>query len=152
MSVILEQAVVENMSAAANRADSTGRSYPLGATVFPDGVNFSVFSRGASAVELLLFNREDDARPARVIPIDPASNRTYHYWHVFVPGVRPGQIYGYRVHGPWDPANGMRFDPTKVLLDPYGRSVVVPKNYSRGTIRPNYEDSASAMKSVVVDP
>ena len=60
-------------------ADNTGRSAPLGATVLPDGVNFSVFSRGASGVELLLFDREDDARPTRVIPIDPAANRTYHY-------------------------------------------------------------------------
>jgi glycogen operon protein len=152
MSLTLEQAVVEKMSAAANRADSTGRSYPLGATVFPDGINFSVFSRGASAVELLLFEREDDARPTRVIPIDAAANRTYHYWHAFVSGLRAGQIYGYRVHGPWDPANGMRFDPTKVLLDPYGRSVVVPKNYSRDAIRNNNENTAAAMKSVVVDP
>ncbi len=94
-----------------------------------------MYSREASAVELLLFDREDDAHATRVIPIDPASNRTYHYWHVFVAGLRPGQIYGYRVHGPWDPANGMRFDPTKVLLDPYGRSVIVPKNYSRDAIR-----------------
>jgi Carbohydrate-binding module 48 (Isoamylase N-terminal domain)/Alpha amylase, catalytic domain len=152
MSVILEQAVVENMSAAANRADSTGRSYPLGATVFPDGVNFSIFSRGASAVELLLFDREDDARPSRVISIDSAANRTYHYWHAFVSGLRPGQIYGYRVHGPWNPANGMRFDPAKLLLDPYGRSVIVPKNYSREPIRNNNENTAAAMKSVVVDP
>ena len=82
-------------------------------------------------MELLLFDREDDAQPARVVPIDPADNRTYHYWHVFVPGVKPGQLYGYRVHGPFDPASGMRFDPSKVLLDPYGRGVVVPKNYSR---------------------
>jgi glycogen operon protein len=50
------------------------------------------------------------------------SNRTYHYWHVFVPGVRPGQLYAYRVHGPFEPASGLRFDPSKVLLDPYGRS------------------------------
>jgi glycogen operon protein len=103
-------------------------------------------------VDLLLFDREDDTLPARVIPIDPAVNRTYHYWHVFVSGLRPGQIYGYRVHGPWDPANGMRFDPIKVLLDPYGRSVVVPKNYSRDAIRNNNENTAAAMKSVVVDP
>ncbi len=140
------------MSAAANDAESTGRSYPLGATVFPDGVNFSVFSRGASAVELLLFDREDDARPVRVIPIDPAANRTYHYWHVFVSGVRPGQMYGYRVQGGCDPANGMRFDPSKVLLDPYGRSVVVPKNYSRDAARAEGDNAATAMKSVVVDP
>jgi glycogen operon protein len=102
-------------------------------------------------VELLLFDGEDDARPSRVIPIDPASNRTYHYWHVFVPGVRPGQVYGYRARGRPDPANGMRFDPTKVLLDPYGRAVVVPKNYNRDAARLETDDAATAMKSVVAD-
>jgi len=135
-----------------NCAERTGRSYPLGATIAPGGVNFSLYSRGASAVELLLFDREDDARPSRVIPIDPGTNRTYQYWHVVVPGLRPGQIYGYNVHGPWDPSNGMRFDSTKVLLDPYGRGVVVPKNYNREAFRVNIENVATAMKSVVVDP
>ena len=67
----------------------------------------SLFSRSATGVELLFFDRENDSRPARVIRIDPALNRTYHYWHVFVPGVKPGQIYGYRAQGPFDPANGM---------------------------------------------
>jgi len=62
-----------------------------------------------------------------MITIDPATNRTDHYWHVFVPDVRPGQLYGYRVDGPFDPASGMRFDASKVLLDPYGRGVVVPR-------------------------
>jgi len=100
---------------------------------------------------LLLFDAEDDARPSRVIPIDPAANRTYHYWHVFVSGLRPGQIYGYRVHGPWDPASGMRFDPTKVLLDPYGRAAVVPKSYSRDAARLETDDAATAMKSVLAD-
>jgi isoamylase len=151
MSAVLDQAGVKKMSAPADRAQSAGQSYPLGATIFPDGVNFSVFSRGASAVELLLFDGEDDPRP-QVIPIDPAANRTYHYWHVFVPGVLSGQIYGYRVHGRWDPENGIRFDPTKVLLDPYGRSVVVPKNYDRDAIGANDGNLAVAMKSVVVDP
>jgi len=88
-----------------------GRSSPLGATLGGGGVNFSVFSRGATGVELLLFDREDDPQPSRVIRIDPSVNRTYHYWHVFVPGVLPGQIYGYRVDGPADPGSGMRFDP-----------------------------------------
>ena len=140
------------MSAAANRADNTGQSYPLGATSRPDGVNFSVFSRDASAVELLLFDREEKSSPARVVPINPAANRTYHYWHVFVPGVQPGQLYAYRVHGPSDPANGFRFDPSKTLLDPYGRGVVVPKNYSRDAARMEGDNAATAMKSVVVDP
>ena len=139
------------MSVSADQAENRGRSYPLGATTLPGGVNFSVFSRNATAVELLLFDREDDSRPARVIAIDPAVNRTYHYWHVFVPGVQPGQLYGYRVHGPSDPANGMRFDPAKVLLDPYGRGVVVPKNYSRDAARLEGDNAATAMKSVVTD-
>ena len=132
-------------------AGNRGRSAPLGATPSPGGVNFSVYSRGATGVELLLFDREDDARATRVIPLDPASNRTYHYWHVFVSGLRPGQMYGYRVHGPWDPASGMRFDPTKVLLDPYGRSVVVPKSYSRKAACGETDTAATAMKSVVAD-
>jgi isoamylase len=150
MRAVLDPAVVEKTSAAEKRVECTGQSYPLGATVLPYGVNFSIFSRGASAVELLLFEAEDDPRP-RVVPIEPAWNRTYHYWHVFVAGVRPGQIYGYRVHGPWDPGNGIRFDPTKVLLDPYGRSVIVPKNYGRDAISANDGNMAAAMKSVVVD-
>ena len=131
---------------------NNGRSSPLGATVCDGGVNFSVFSRSATGVELLFFDREDDARPARLIRIDPSDNRTYHYWHVFVPGVQAGQIYGYRVEGPYDPAKGMRFDPAKVLLDPYGRGVVVPKRYSRDAARREGDNTATAMKSVVVDP
>ena len=111
--------------------DRVGSSHPLGATVVSGGVNFSIFSRSASSVELLFFDRVEDGRPSRVIQIDPADNRTYHYWHMFVSGVHPGQIYGYRVHGPFDPASGLRFDPSKLLLDPYGRGVAVPKNYSR---------------------
>jgi isoamylase len=130
----------------------TGQSSPLGATVCSGGVNFSLYSRGASGVELLFFDREDDSRPTRVIRIDPGLNRTYHYWHVFVPGVQPGQTYGYRVQGPYDPDKGMRFDPSKVLLDPYGRGVVVPKNYARDAARKSGDNAATAMKSVVVDP
>jgi isoamylase len=134
-----------------NSVGNAGHSWPLGATVVDGGINFSVFSRSATGVELLLFDREDDARPARMMRLDPAANRTYHYWHVCVPGIRPGQLYGYRVAGPYDPANGMRFDPAKVLLDPYGRGVVVPKNYSRDAARQAGDNAATAMKSVVVD-
>src|SRR6478672_2761145 len=128
-----------------------GRSSPLGATLSPEGTNFSVYSKHATAVELLLFDRVDDARPARVIRIDPASSRTYHYWHVFVPGVNAGQIYSYRVEGAFDPPSGMRFDPAKVLIDPYARGVVVPKNYSRDAARKKRDNAASAIKSVVAD-
>ena len=129
-----------------------GTSAPLGATPGREGVNFSVFSKHATGVELLLFDHVDDPQPARVIRIDPAANRTYHYWHVFVPDLRAGQLYGYRVEGPFEPANGLRFDPTKVLLDPYGRGVVVPDRYDRTAAGEAGDNSETAMKSVVVDP
>jgi len=128
-----------------------GQSFPIGATIARGGVNFSLFSRSAAGVELLLFDFVDDARPARIIRIDSASNRTYHYWHVFVPDIQPGQIYGYRIEGLFDPANGLRFDSAKILLDPYGRGVVVPKNYSREAARQAGDNASEAMKSVVVD-
>jgi len=131
---------------------TNGQSSPLGATVRADGVNFSVYSRNASSIELLFFEREDDAKPARVIDIDSVTNRTYHYWHVFVPEAQAGQLYAYRVHGAFDPAKVIRFDPEKLLLVPYGRGVVVPKNYTRGAARQKGDNAATAMKSVVVDP
>src|SRR5262249_5424319 len=122
-----------------------GRSSPLGATVVDGGVNFSLFSRTASGVQLLFFDHEVDAIPSRVVGLDPVTNRTYHYWHVLVPGVRPGQLYGYRVEGPSAPAKGGRFDPTKVLLDPYGRGVVVPKSYGREVARREGDNAGTAM-------
>ncbi|WP_035454902.1 glycogen debranching protein [Algoriphagus terrigena] len=119
--------------------DSTqpGHSFPIGSFYSREGVNFSLFSKHATGVELLFFDSREDQEPASVISLDPRVNRTYHYWHVFVPGIQPGQLYGYRVLGPHDPAQGLRFDPEKILLDPYARSVVF---------------SDSCPKSVVVDP
>jgi len=102
-------------------------------------------------VDLLFFDHADDSQPARVIGLEPSVNRTYYYWHVFVPHVRPGQIYAYRVTGPFDPGSGLRFDPAKVLLDPYGRCTVVPTNYSREAACSPGENAATAMKSVVID-
>src|SRR3989475_12406867 len=140
------------LSSIVTQETTEGRSSPLGATISLEGANFSVYSKHATAVELLLFDCVDDARPARVIRIDASTNRTYHYWHVLVPGVKAGQIYGYRVEGAFDPSSGMRFDPAKVLLDPYGRGTVVPKNYNRDAARKEGDNCATAMKSVVVDP
>src|SRR5258705_10227644 len=128
-----------------------GNSSPPGATLSPEGSNFSVYSKHATGIELLFFDCVDDAQPARVIRINSSTNRTYHYWHVFVPGVKAGQIYGYRVEGQFDPRSGMRFDPDKVLIDPYGRATVIPKNYSRDVARREGDNSSVAMKSVVVD-
>ena len=74
------------------RAVMLGASAPLGATVRPGGVNFSVFSKHATLVELLLFDDETAAQLARVVPLDADEHRTYHYWHVFVPDLQPGQV------------------------------------------------------------
>ena len=131
---------------------TTGRSFPLGATLVDGGANFSLFSRSAAGIELLFFDREDDARPSRVIPIDPLVSRTYHYWHVFVPGVQAGQIYGFRAYGPFEPTRGLRFDPSKLLLDPYGRAVVVPQHYCREAGCLKGDNTATAMKSMVTNP
>ncbi len=145
----------ENALLEAEQAPSSvlahGKSAPLGATVTSGGVNFSVYSRDATGIELLFFDHEDDRRPSRVMQLDPAINRTYHYWHIFMPGIRPGQIYGYRVDGPLDPHAGSRFDAEKVLLDPYTKAVAVPKNYSREAAQHKGDNAAVAMKSVVVD-
>jgi isoamylase len=148
--MVLSEKELERTSELA-QGTTEGRSFPLGATLSSEGTNFSVYSKHATGMELLLFEGVDDARPASVIRLSPSTNRTYHYWHVFVKGVKTGQIYGYRVEGPFDPANGMRFDPTKVLIDPYGRGVVVPKEYSRSAAREEGDNAAMAMKSVVVD-
>ena len=129
-----------------------GWSSPLGVSLSSEGANFSVYSKHATGIELLLFDRADDARPSRAISIDPMSNRTYHYWHVYVPGVKVGQIYGYRASGAFDPSIGMRFDDHKLLLDPYGLAVVLPKNYSRDAARQKGDNAEIAMKSMVADP
>jgi len=129
-----------------------GNTSPLGATVSRGGVNFSVFARDCTGMELLLFGRAEDATPSRIIPLDPRHNRTYHYWHAFVPDIGAGQLYGYRVAGPFDPQRGRRFDPGKLLIDPYGRAVAVPKGYDRGAACVPGDNLGVAMKSVVADP
>ncbi len=132
--------------------DNRGCSSPLGATVQEAGVNFSLFSRFASAVELLLFDGVEDVAPSKVIPFDPGQHRTYHYWHGFVPGLKAGQLYGYRVSGPNAPERGLRFDPRKILLDPYGKGVVVPVGYTRAEASQAGETGTPSIKNVVVDP
>jgi isoamylase len=128
------------------------QSFPLGASLIHGGANFSLFSRRATGVELLLFDRVDDHVPARVIQFDPYLNRTFHYWHAFVAGVSSGQRYGYRVERPSALDRGSRFDSAKLLLDPYGRGVVVPRQCDREAAKRPGDSTATAMKSVVVDP
>ena len=116
------------------------------------GVNFSVFSKNATRIELLLFDDENAATAGERSSLDPHRHRTYHYWHVFVPDLKPGQIYAYSAHGPFAPERGLRFDREKVLLDPYGLAVAVPEAYDRGAASRPGDNAATAMKSVVADP
>lgn len=97
-----------------------GRSYPLGATWDGEGVNFALFSENATRVELCLFDGHDSAHESYRIPIE---ERTDQVWHVYLPEARPGQHYGYRVHGPYDPQAGHRFNPAKLLIDPYAKAI-----------------------------
>ncbi len=129
-----------------------GRSYPIGAAVEPDGVNFCVYSRTATAIDLLLFDTADAATPSQVIQLDPEQNHTYHYWHVFVTGIGAGQVYGYRAHGPYAPDRGLRFDPAKVLIDPYALAIANSERYRRDKAMQPGDNTAFALKSVVVDP
>ena len=102
-----------------------GEPYPLGATWDGAGVNFALFSENATGVELCLFARPDDQLEMAHIPMKEQTDRV---WHVYLPQVRPGQLYGYRVHGPYEPKAGHRFNPSKLLLDPYAKAIA-------GTIR-----------------
>jgi len=137
---------------AAPSALARGSSFPLGATLRDGGVNFSVFAKHNTAVQLVLFDHADDPLPSRVFDLDPGTNRTYHYWHGFVPDIAAGQLYGYRVAGPFDPHRGLRFDPQKLLLDPYGRAIALPKARSREAAAKPGDNTATALRSAVVDP
>lgn len=129
---------------------SAGQSYPPGATIADGGVNFCVYAKRAAGVELLLFDHPEDSAPSLTIQLDVAKNRTHDYWHVFVNGIGPGQLYGYRVAGPAKP--GLRFDPAKLLVDPYALAVANSDNYDRARAAAPGDNIAAALKSVVVDP
>ena len=129
----------------------SGQSFPLGATVYPDGVNFNIYSKSATAVDLLLFDAVYDPRPSHVIPLDRQKNRTFHYWHAFLTGIKPGQIYAYRAHGTNAPSRGLRFDADKILLDPYGKGIAMPARYDRDAAANPADNTPYAMKSVVVE-
>jgi glycogen operon protein len=102
---------------------SPGKPHPIGATPDADGVNFSLYSQHTTGVDLLLFANADDKEPSQTITLDPAVNRTFFFWHVHVDGLQPGWHYAYRVEGPRDEADGLRFNPAKVLLDPYAKGI-----------------------------
>jgi isoamylase len=95
-----------------------GKPYPLGSQYDGDGVNFALFSENATGVELCLFD-EKGAETHRI----PVKERTHNSWHVYIPGIKPGQQYGYRVHGPYEPENGHRFNANKLCIDPYAKAL-----------------------------
>jgi len=99
----------------------TGSPHPFGATVDDEGVNFSVYSANATAIQLLIFDNPSDLEPTQVIDLSPVTNKSFFIWHIYVEGLRPGSGYAYRVDGPNEPWNGHRFNPAKVLIDPYSK-------------------------------
>jgi len=126
-----------------------GKSFPIGATTYDHGVNFCVFSRNAEYIELLLFDHVDHSKPARIIRLDPNVHRTFYYWHVFIEGLKPGQVYAYRVYSSKSTESWNQFDPRKILTDPYARAIVSPKNYSRQAAIDPGNNCEQAMKCVV---
>ena len=132
-----------------------GSAYPLGATFDGNGTNFALFSEVAEQVELCLF--DDDLTETRI----PLTEVDGYVWHAYLPGIRPGQRYGYRVHGPWDPANGYRCNPAKLLLDPYAKATTGDIRWGQSLFaytfgdEDSFDDTDSApdmMHGVVVDP
>src|SRR5262245_55479291 len=138
-----------------------GRAHPQGATWDGSGVNFALFSENATAVELCLYDGPDAGQEVARVPV---TERTDHVWHVYLPQARPGQRYGYRVHGPYEPAEGHWFNPAKLLLDPYARAIEgsfrwgaalfgYPVGSDEADLARDDRDSAASLpKSVVIDP
>ncbi len=119
----------------------TGSPLPLGTQEKGQGVNFALFSRHASRVRLELFDRPEDESPTRVIDLDSARNRTGDVWHVWVAGIGPGQLYAYRVDGPYEPSQGNRFNFNRLLLDPYATAISLLPRWDFASAR-GYEPGA----------
>jgi len=129
----------------------TGAVHPLGAVPDEQGVNFALFSEHATSVELLLFAEHDDPEPVQTILLDPVINRTFHFWHVYVVGVKPGMHYAYRLDGPQDVhETGNRFNRHKVVIDPYGRGITT-KLWSRAGACTTDDNVSTAMRSAIID-
>jgi glycogen operon protein len=137
-----------------------GHPYPLGATWLGNGVNFALFSEHATAVDLCLFDKIDAAQENIRIPM---TEQTGQVWHLFLPEARPGQLYGYRISGPYDPDRGLRFNNSKLLIDPYAKAIAGKVNWAdemfgytvgdaNQDMARDFRDDAWGMpKSVVVD-
>jgi len=127
-----------------------GSPHPFGATVDAGGVNFSIYSANATSVQLLLFENSTDLEPFKVIDLNPVSNKSFYLWHVYVEGLRPGVGYAYRVDGPREPWNGHRFDPSKVLLDPYAKANTFAL-WNRGSACLPGDNLHQSIRGVVID-
>ncbi len=137
-----------------------GKPFPLGPAWDGTGVNFALYSENASKVELCFY----DSRGRRETERFELHEQTAFVWHIYVPGVQPGQLYGYRVYGPWEPARGLRFNPAKLLIDPYAKAIAGRVDWARpiypyrfggenADLNIDRRDSAAGMpKSVVVNP
>jgi len=135
-----------------------GKEYPLGANWDGKGVNFALFSEHAISVELCLFNHlNDEQESERITMIE----RTHHIWHCYIDNLKPGQLYGYRVHGPYEPTNGLRFNPNKLLIDPYAKAIAGPMKWDEAVYGHYFSDensfneknsAAFIPKSVVINP
>jgi isoamylase len=121
-----------------SRSILPGKPYPQGATWDGTGVNFSLYSEKATAVELCLFD-EVDSKDFEVVSIRES---TGYVWHCYLPGIKLGQLYGYRVHGPFEPECGERFNPSKLLIDPYSRAMAGALNWDAGVFGYKLNDPA----------
>ncbi len=126
-----------------------GKPYPLGATWDGTGVNFALYSENATKVELCLYDNRSRRETERI----QLAEQTAFVWHGYIPGLQPGQLYGYRVHGPWEPERGLRFNPAKLLIDPYAKAIagqvdwekpIFPYRFGRRQRRPAASTVATA--------
>ena len=127
-----------------------GRAHPLGATPDEQGVNFSLYSQHAESVELLLFEKAEDREPAQTIRLTPGEHRSFFFWHVYVAGLSTGWHYAYRVDGPQDGEAGHRFNPNKVLIDPYAKGLS-NSLWNRVDACDGSDNLASTMRCEIID-
>ena len=146
MAELATEQKLANGSVASTEAGDVQAGNPLpigGAHRQGGGVNFVLFSRHATAVHLEFYQNSDDPSPSRIINFDPVRHRTGDVWHVWVRGIPAGQLYGYRVEGPYLPDEGHRFNARKLLLDPYARAIAGVKNWDFQAAR-GYDSSSSS--------
>jgi isoamylase len=116
---------------AAKHHEPHGQCYPIGAHIMNGGVNFSLFSKHATGVDLVFFQQVEDTEPVRVISLNPKINKTYHYWHIFVDGVGHGQLFAWRLQGAYLPTKGLWFEDEKFMIDPYSKVIAYPEGFVR---------------------